>query len=478
MEVQQLAAQLGRENLMGFCEVYDKNYTANWHHEVLARALEKVENGETKRLIIEMPPRHGKSQLASIYFPAWYLGRNPEREIITCSYSAELARDFGGKTRDTIGDSQYQAIFPTRLKADSKSKDKWNTEKGGSYTSVGIGGPITGRGANLLIIDDPIKNREEAESLTIREKIWDWYTSTAYTRLEKGAAVVVIMTRWHLDDLVGRLMDRQEKGGETWEVVRFPAIADEQEEKREVGEPLWKDKYDVDSLDQIKNTIGIYDWYALYQQLPIATETQEFKKEWFRYFDDVDLYGKEPDGTVVSGGKNLYYYITVDLAISQKEQADNTSIMVLGKEKTSPDIYIVDEYTGHLDPLQVIEYLFSLKEKYKHRLVRVGIESVAYQKSLEYFIREEQRKRETYFDIVELKAASKKETRIRGLKAMYKAGVIWHRKDQRELENELLMFPKGRHDDRIDSLAYCQQVLKGTVRDTNKTFRPTFNYKR
>lgn len=159
-----------------------------------------------------MPPRHGKSQLSSIYFPAWFLGRNPEKEIITTSYSGELAKKFGGETRDLISDRQYQTVFNVRLKEDSQAKTLWHTEQGGSYTAVGRGGTITGRGADILLIDDPFANREEAESKTIRDSVYDWYTSTAYTRLEKGAAIVIIMTRWHTDDLVGRLLEKEKDG--------------------------------------------------------------------------------------------------------------------------------------------------------------------------------------------------------------------------------------------------------------------------
>ena len=444
MSFEQLAIQSSREKLINFCLTYDKNYVVNWHHRALAEALERVESGETKRLIIEMPPRHGKSQLASIYFPAWYLGRNPDKEIITCSYSADLAKDFGGKTRNVVKDAQYQNIFGTRLQQDSTSKDKWHTQDGGSYTSVGVGGPITGRGANVLIIDDPLKNREEAESQVMRDKIWDWYTSTAYTRLEKDAAVIVITTRWHMDDLVGRLKDREGKGGDQWETVRFPAISTD-------NRALWPEKYDLKALDQIKKTIGVYDWNALYQQKPISSETQEFHKSEFRYFTDEEVQHKD-----------FYYYAMVDPAVSQKETADNSAIVVVAKEKTAPEIYIVDVIAGKFTPGRLVDEMFLLKAKYKQRLIRVGIETVAFQQSMMFWLTEEMRKREKYFEIVELRAKNKKEIRIRGLKPMYEAEVIFHRTTYHELEEELLTFPNGLHDDRIDALAYIQQVLKPT----------------
>lgn len=457
--------QAGKYSLIDFSIIADRNYKPNWHHEKIADALEKVERGEIKRLLIQMPPRHGKSQLASINFPAWYLGRNPENEIITSSYSSDLATDFGSKTRDLVSYDVYKEIFEVRLKQDEQNKAKWKTDKGGSYTSVGVGGSLTGRGADILIIDDPLKNREEAESETMRKKVWDWYTSTAYTRLEKNGAVIVIMTRWHLDDLAGRLLDYEDHGGEHWEVISFPAIAEDDEDIRKKGEALWPKKYDLDALMNIKQNIGVYDWNALYQQNPINSETQEFKREWFKYFIDEDI-----------ANKDLDVYALVDLAIAEGKQADNTSVQVIGKNRLSPEIYKLEDLSGRLDPAQIIEYLFHLKEKYAFKFRKAGIESVGYQKSLMYFINEEQKRRQTYFDVVELKAVNSKESRIRGLIPMYKNGIIYHRNTDTEYENELLTFPLGRHDDRIDAMAYLQQVLENTKSNQSaKQYTPDWN---
>lgn len=454
MDINQMAKQQSREHLIPFCITMDKNYDVNFHHRVTAEGLEEVERGEIDLLIIEEPPRHGKSQLASVYFPAWYLGRNADKEIITASYSGDLAEKFGGETRDLISDEQYKLIFETRLKHDSKSKGKWETEQGGSYTSVGRGGATTGRGANVLLIDDPLKDREEAESKVIRDKCWDWYRSVALTRLEKGGAVVLIMTRWHTDDLVGRVIEKAVEMGKKFKRIRFPAIAEEDEKYRKKGEALWPEKYPLVKLQEIKDTIGVYDWQALYQQNPIASEIQEFKQEWFQYFTDEDVKDKD-----------LYYYALVDLAISDKQGADNTAVVVIGKEIGKPEIYVDDIYAGHFDPLQVIEYLFALKARYRGKFIRVGIESVAYQKALHYFLADEMKKRQSYFDCVELKAKNAKEMRIRGLIPLYKTHVLFHRNNQKELEEELLVFPRGKHDDRADALAYIPQVLESDLGD-------------
>lgn len=442
-----------RDKFIAFCCLLGHQFVPSWHHRDVARQLERVEKGEIKRLIIMLPPRHGKSTQSTILFPAWFLGRHPDKEIITVSYSGELAVEFGEKSRDVMRDDRYSAVFDTKLKVDSESKQKWKTEKGGGYLSTGMGGSITGRGADLLIIDDPIKNQEEALSDTYRQKIWNYYTSTLYTRLEKDAAIVLILTRWHQDDLAGRLIAQMEEhDGEKWEVVHYPAIAEKDERYRKMGEPLWPEKYDINALKNIKDTIGLYDWASLYQQNPMPSELQEFKKDYFRYFDQDEI-----------AVKDLEVYVTVDLAISQKESADNTSIQVIGKERGKSDIYHLEEYTSRYDPLQVIEILFNLKTKYGYSLIKVGIEGVQYQKALSYFILQEMKRRGIFFDIVELKATGDKSTRIRGLLPLYKAGVMWHRKSDKELENELLAFPVGKHDDRIDALAYLQQVITHTI---------------
>lgn len=243
------------------------------HHHRIARALERVERGECRRLMICMPPRHGKSMLASEFFPAWYLGRNPDRYIIHATYAQELAEDFGRKVRNQMADPMYQAIFPgVTVRKDSASAKRFNTEQAGVYYALGVGGPATGRGAHLLLIDDPIKGREEADSDTIRRKLKDWYTSVAYTRLMPDSAVVLINTRWHDDDLSGwQLREFKHEG---WELLSLPAINDQ-------GEALWPSDYPVERLEKIKRTVGTRDWTALYQQRPVPAEGGIIKLPWF-----------------------------------------------------------------------------------------------------------------------------------------------------------------------------------------------------
>lgn len=392
-----------------------------------------------------VPPRYGKSELGSILFPAWYLGKHPEKEIITSSYSADLAQDFGYKTRNLVATQEYQELFKTKLRDDSKSKAKWLTQEGGGYTAVGVGGAITGRGADILIIDDPIKNREEAESQLIRDKIWNWYTSTAYTRLEKDAAVILILTRWHKDDLAGRLLKAQEEGGDKWEVVKFPAIATKDELFRKQGDPLWEDKYNLDALKQIKNTVGVYDWSALYQQEPVSSESQEFKQEFFKYrtLDEV-----------LSLQTNRF--LTIDTAISQKASADNTGFCLNFVEKDNN--WNIKAWKKKISPLELIDDLFSLWDTF--RLTSIGIEKTIYLQAIKPFLDQEMRTRNKFLTIIELEHNQiNKETRIRALLPRYESHSVWHLTGQvSDLEEEQISFPKGIHDDVLDAEAYQIQI--------------------
>lgn len=407
--------------------------------------------------MIFVPPRHGKSELASIKFPAYYLGKFPDKEIITSSYSAELAQDFGYKTRNLVNSEEYQELFKTKLRDDSKSKAKWLTEEGGGYTSAGVGGAITGRGADLAIIDDPFKNREEAESKTIRDKVYNWFTSTLYTRLEKNGAIILILTRWHKDDLAGRLIERMKEDGEKWEIVKYPAIAVKDELKRKEGEPLWEDKYNLDALLNIKKTIGIYDWSALYQQEPVASETQEFKEEYWQYRTLEEVEALDTSN-----------YLTIDTAISQKASADNNGYTINCVDKENK--WNIKAWKAKESPMQLIENLFALHSRW--HFVKIGIEKTIYLQVVKPFIDEEMRKRNVFLPIVELEHnQTQKETRIRALLPRYESRSIYHIKGHcSDLEEEQINFPKGTKDDVLDSEAYQVQISEPVI-----TSRPTYN---
>lgn len=268
-----IAYQLLRDDLLGFAQYTYRGYQPAEHLETLGAALEKVDSGDVKRLLVTMPPRHGKSELCAIRFPTWYLGRNPDKRVVLASYAADLAQRFSRLARGVVITDRYANLFPeVRLAQDSRSTEAWDLAGfRGGMKAVGVGGPLTGHGANLLIIDDPIKNREEANSEVVRQSVWDWYTSTAYTRLEDSGSIVVVMTRWHEDDLMGRLLEAQSQpGGDQWEILHLPALSDS-------SEPLWPEKFNLEDLERIRANVGDYDWNALYQGRPTPREGAFFK---------------------------------------------------------------------------------------------------------------------------------------------------------------------------------------------------------
>ena len=441
----QAAIQVAKDDLIDFAILTHHNYQPNWHHETIANELMSIERGETTRLILTVPPRHGKSELASIRFPAWFLGRNSLKKIITASYSADLAVDFGSQTRHLIESEEYQNIFDVRLREDERAKGKWLTKEGGSYTSVGIGGPITGRGADVLIIDDPIKNREEADSQVYRDKVWSWYTSTAYTRLEKNGAVILILTRWHNDDLAGRILDSED--GHNWRVVRLPAIAEQDEENRKQGEALWPEKYDVADLMRTKSVIGMYDWSSLYQQTPILSENQEFKPHYFqpRSQEEVDRLSTRR-------------FLTVDTAISKKASADYTGFC--DNSVDSENNWNLKAWRTRLGPKELIDMLFTLYANRQYE--KMGIEKTIYLQAIKPFLDDEMRKRGKFLPIVELQHNQiQKETRVRGLLPRYQANSIFHIDGAcKDLEEEALSFPFGVNDDVLDATAYQLQIAQ------------------
>ena len=487
-EEKALAVFNARKYLDVFCTATDPLYTIPWHIELVVEKLEqglaKVLRGEKVRLIIEMPPRHGKSELATVKFPAWVLGRHPDLPVVVTSYSADLATTFGLKTRDLMNDENYQAIFSTRLRADQKAKGKWLVTKpqpggkirttGGGYTAAGVGGGITGRGFKIGIIDDPIKNREEAEREVVEENIWEWYKDVFYTRQEGNGMIVLILQRWAKYDLVGRVLEKAEsderagiEARDEWDVIRLPAIADENEYHegkiiRRPGDPLWPEKFTLPMLEGIRNTLGPYGWNALYQQSPISSETQEFTQNLFKRYDEIEIEKKQ-----------LTSKTFVDLSHAQGKESHNTVVRTVSKIPTEPGFYLREETAGHLNPLQTIDAIFYHARTYRSE---VWIEGVGYQRALKSFVEEEMRKRGEYFIVNLLKrnAEVAKHERIRGLIPYYRTGVVYHRRDglDEALEREMLDFPQGKLDDRVDCLANMLEAFSPTQQIRHKARKP------
>lgn len=419
------------------------------HHLLMIEALEDVEAGLIDVLIMTLPPGSAKSSYGSVVFPSWYLGRNPTRCIIAASHTAELAERFGRKVRNNIKSDIHANVFPTsKLSSDSTAAGRWDTSLGGEYFAAGVGGSITGRRADLFLCDDPIKSREDADSPTVRQKQWDWWRDDVSTRLKPGAAVVLIMTRWHEDDLAGRLIEDMKLSSKRIKILSIPMEAKEDDALgREKGEPLWPEWFTPVMLEEAKREPRT--WSALYQQEPRPIGGGEFKKEWLNFWVKPPATGARIILVDPSSGKS-------------KTRGDFTSIWVIGKG-ADDNLYVVDGVRDRLNLTERAEALFKLVRKWKPSAV--GYEQYGLQADVE-FIKMQQEAQQYRFKIIELGGALKKEDRIRRLIPLFQQGEIWlpqtmvkQQSDGNmhdiitDFEQEYLSFPVGAHDDAIDNLA-------------------------
>lgn len=312
-------APLLRENLIPFSIAMNPRYERARHLEIIADTLQRLERREIRKAMFFLPPRHGKSHSISEMFPAFYLGRNPDHNVVMASYGQDLATDFGRKIRNAMGEDVYRAIFPgIELSVDSSAASRFHTNKGGACYSVGVGSALTGRGFSLGVIDDPHKDREEANSLTMRNRVWEWYSSTFLTRQMPNAIMILIMTRWHPDDLAGRILESED--GPNWHVVKLPALD-------ERGQALWPERYPLESLMAIKKGMILSDWQSLYMQHPTIQEGAIIKRHWWKYYTALP---KAFDRIVQSW----------DFAVKDKSGSDYTVGLVVGK--LGPNKFVLD----------------------------------------------------------------------------------------------------------------------------------------
>lgn len=453
--VQTLAERaLCRRRLLPFIMKANPSYQPGWVHRLICAKLEKfaqdIVDKKSPRLMLFMPPRHGKSEIASRTFPAWYLGNNPSHEVIACSYASNLALKFSRKARGLVREQNFRNIFGVELDKDQQSAENWLTTEGGGYMPAGVQGPITGNGAHLGIIDDPVKNRDEAESSTVRESIKDWYTSTFYTRLAPGGGVLVILTRWHDDDLAGwQLKEMFDGNGDDWEVVKFPAVATEDEPYRKKGEALHPDRYPIEALNRIKKVVGPRDWNSLYQQNPVADEGEYFTRDMLKYYRTVDL----PDKS------ELTFYTAWDFAIGKKESNDWTVGLTVAFDRQDR-IFIVDVVRGRWDAYEIVEKILDNFETW--RPMHVGLEKGQIAMALGPHLERRIAERNLYafpYDEKHLLKTGKqdKEARARSIQGRMRQGRVFFPEEAtwtQELINELLRFPSGIHDDQVDALAW------------------------
>lgn len=459
-----------------YCIAVDRHYELEWFHNEIAKKLEagfnRLMTGEDVRMMIFMPPRHGKSDMATQKFPSWVLGKRPEIPIMVSSYSDELATDFGFKTRDIMSSPEYRTMFDTRLRNDAKAKGRWFTQDGGSYSAVGVGGALTGRGFKIGIIDDPFKNREEADSAVVRDSRGSWYQSTFSTREEGNSMVIFILTRWHEDDLAGRVLKqaREAKAAgepyDEWDVVEYKAIATEDDQFRSIGEALWPAKFSIEKLRKKKTEMGSYEFSALYQQTPIDEENRKFKQAWFKYRPYEEIVDK-------------YTYNTMSIDPRGKDDIKQ------GKDFIGVTINFNDaegnwnfiSYRVKLSATGMIDLIFTNWSKYGLRCV--GVEDNQFWQGLKNTFDAECRLRGVFPQLQELKTGgTQKELRIEGLVPRYEHGNIYHltiggANQCVDLEEELAMFPKATNDDASDSAAYQDQIARKPA--AQSTFAPQSN---
>jgi predicted phage terminase large subunit-like protein len=382
--------------------------------------------------------------LASEFFPAWYLGRNPSHYVIAATYAQELADDFGRKVKGQIEDDSFRGIFPgVELAADSQSVKRFHIDAGteiataqrGAYYAVGVGGPLTGRGAHLLLIDDPIKNREEADSELIRKRVREWYTSTAYTRLMPGAKIVLIQTRWHEDDLSGWLLNEHQHEG--WDVLKLPALTDD-------DAALWPEQYPAQELRRIRQAVGPRDWSALYQQSPAPESGDYFKREWFRYYDEapprLQIYGASDYAITAKGGDYTVH------GIFGVDREQRIYLLDLWRQQTTSDVWI-DAFLDLVDRWKPIQW---------------AEEQGQIIKSLDPFINKRSQERRVYVAREQFTSLTDKASRAQAIRGRMAQGMVYFPRQApwlAELERELLTFPVGANDDQADVLSLFGRML-------------------
>ena len=435
------AKENSRTDFLTFVNRMWPSFIAGRHHGIMADAFERVAKGELKRLIINMPPRHTKSEFASYLFPAWFLGRYPEKKIIQTAHTAELAVGFGRKVRNLINQEDFQQVFPgITLSSDSKAAGRWNTNKKGDYFAIGVGGAVTGKGADVLIIDDPHSEQEAALGAynpEVYDKVYEWYTSGPRQRLQPGGAIIVVMTRWSVRDLTGQIVKSatQREGADEWEIIELPAIMPS-------GDPLWPEFWPLDQLESLKAELPVSKWSAQYQQDPTSEEGALIKREWWREWERDS---PPPCEAIIQSW---------DTAFLKTQRADYSACTTWG-------IFHHPNEDGVTVPNLI------LLDAYKEKLEFPELKRAAYEKYWEY---------EPDQMIVEAKAAGSplifelramgipvteftpsrgqdKIARVNAVSDLFASGVIWAPPTRwaEEVIEECAAFPAGENDDLVDS---------------------------
>ena len=421
-----------KNNFMAFVKCMWPEFIEGKHHKEIADKFDQIAKGKIKRLIINMPPRHTKSEFASFLLPAWMVGRKPNLKIIQTTHTTELALRFGRKAKTLIDSPEYQKVFNTRLREDSQAAGKWETEQGGEYYAAGVGSAITGRGADLLIIDDP-HSEQDALNAAALEKAYEWYTSGPRQRLQPGGAIVVVMTRWSTKDLTGALMKSQKEiKSDKWEVIEFPAIMPS-------GEPVWPEFWKLEELEGVKASLSVPKWNAQWMQDPTSEEGSIIKRDWGKVWEKSEI---PPLKHVIQ---------SYDTAFLKKETADYSAITTWGvfypNDDSGPNLILLD----------------ALKDRYEFpELRRVALEQYQYWKPETVVIESKASGLPLTYELRKMgipvvnfspSKGQDKHARVNAVAPLFESGVIWapEEKYAEEVIEECAAFPYGDHDDLVDS---------------------------
>ena len=431
--------EAAREGFMPFIKKVWPAFIEGRHHKIMAEAFERVANGDLKRLIINMPPRHTKSEFASYLLPAWFLGQYPEKKIIQTAHTAELSVGFGRKVRNLVDSEDYKEIFPELgLRADSKAAGRWSTSKGGEYFAIGVGGAVTGKGADLLIIDDPHSEQEgQSADPAVFDKVYDWYTSGPRQRLQPGGSIIIVMTRWHKRDLTGKIIKTsvQREGMDEWELIEFPAIMPS-------GNALWPEFWSLTELEALRSELPAPKWQAQYQQDPSSEESALVKREWWQKWED-----ERPP-------QCEFIIQSWDTAFLKTQRADYSACTTWGvfyhpdeQGVTQPNIILLDAFKDRLEFPELKKCAFEFYNEFEPDACIVEAKAAGTPLIFEL--------RAMGIPVSEYTPSrgNDKISRVNAVSDLFASGIVWcpETRFAEEVIEEFASFPAGEHDDLVDS---------------------------